>query len=200
MAYSDGSRDKIIIRPRCKEYAAKQRANGHTLACFTAMALYNEPSTDTSAAPPTTPSSQPATEKKSALLTPAERSAKLAKFFKLGSRSTNAAVYSGRIEKASAKSQLADVLIQSRINHPPAPAVAGKKNSGCEDFKKVTGTATPVKVLAAASGAENPSYPRPPPLLLPSAQYPCTCRDPKCCPRCRLLALADRYVHKNCIV
>lgn len=178
--YSNPSRDKIIIRPRCKTYAQKQRAIGCTLACFTAISLNNESSTDTSGT--TTPSPPPPTENST------ERPAKVVRFFKLGSEPATAKVHSGRIEKTLAKSSVANVLTQSQISHPVA---INNIYSGCGE---ITATATPAVTAVASIG--NPPYLHPS-FELPSTQHPCTCCDPKCCPRCRLLALADRYVNQN---
>jgi hypothetical protein len=187
--YSDASRHKIIIRPRCKEYVKKQRAAGRSLACFTAMSL-DEPSPDT---PATAPSLPTATEKKDTPITSTERAEKLAKFFKLGSKPASTRVHSGRIEKSPTSFPVTKILAQAGINYPPAPVATDKMYSGSV---KITATATPVKILTA-TGIQNQPYSRPSLPSLPSAQYPCTCRDPKSCPRCRLLALADRYVHRH---
>jgi hypothetical protein len=168
----------------------KQRATGRTVACFTAMSLDKSP-TKADDIPITPSTTLPATENQVIPTVPFERSENLARFFKLGSGPTTTKLHSGRIEKTPAKSPTRNVLTQSHINRLPAPVA---ENEVYSDRVGIT-TTRPM-----TTGIENLpySYLQPPSL---SARYTCTCKNPKSCPRCRLLALADRYVSQEpCIL
>jgi hypothetical protein len=181
MTYSDASRHKVIIQPRCKEYVKKQRAAGRSHA----MSL-DESSPESS--------NIPATDKDIPSTSTNRRYNNLAKFFKLDSKPSIAVVHSGRIEKPTAKLPVANIPPQAGMNYPPAPGAANTSNSGSVE---ITAAATREKIFTAAAGTQNSPYCSPSLPLLPSAQYPCTCCDPKCCSRCRLLELADRFVHRH---
>ncbi|RDB25151.1 hypothetical protein Hypma_007914 [Hypsizygus marmoreus] len=163
----DASRDKIVIRPRCKEFAKTKR---RTLACFTSLEVFSVPELSSSRSTTST-----------------------------GTSSSNSQAVSSPLEpKTRDTSQVSPPAQNDKAMEPEEPKADGKKTKRPSRFGPVitvasgriekSPKASPVKHVADTIQRCIPAS-----QSQSNTRYTCTCPDPKRCPRCRLVALADRF-------
>lgn len=168
----------------------KQREARRTLACFTSL---DDPTPEDSVSP--TSSSSPTTPwtiyKPSTVKAPKSKSLRSSQ--PEGSKQS-IKVHSGRIKKSPkvASKVLAEIAKPSRpTNIPTAPRALRFYPAPAA---RPTPVAEPVSIAAMPSAAPTPVAPISAPAPPLKQRQPCTCYDPKACPYCRFLALADMQV------
>jgi hypothetical protein len=172
------SRSKIVIKPRLKEYVKRQRTARQTLACFTSL---DDPTPDDSDSPGS--SSTPVSTKSTSTGAKATMIGNLASS---GKPKPSTKVHSGRIKK-SPKTQSKAFAETANLSRPmPTP-------TRCTVPTPVAIPTTAPAVMSVPVPAAAPAAYVPTPVPPPVQRQACTCRDPKECPFCRFLTLADMY-------